>query len=562
MFTPKSVPKSLLHCLKAALVLTMLLTGCGSSVSNSTFTSTNNSTAQTPTSTNTPVIPVGTRVVAGPLVQMSNGDPLTSQADLPGDGTAFLNSQVEDHIVVNPQQPLNIIASVQQDRWGSGAARAPVAGVSYDGGATFATIPLPGTTTATGGPFHRFADPWVAISNTGRAFFASLLGDFGTRTSAITVSTSDDGGTTWSSPTLLSQDGGNDKEAITADFADPNSVYIVWQKAQPGNELGDIFFSRTTNGGTSWEPERKIAGFPPPQGSIGNQILSLSNGRLVNLFALQTPGNQGADADAVVPLASPRDGGKNIASLGEMHSDDHGVTWSTPQTPLQMLARSTLTSTAKGVIDPGDGTNVRSPGFLPAIAVNRLNGEIYNVWQDTRFSAPNGVSPIDVDPSQLIDEIAFSVSRDNGVTWSTPVKINKTPTGIPFLFRQAFLPQVAVSPDGTVVVTYYDFRNDNPAVGCGTDVWAVYHKPNAGPITDPNTWQGDLRLTDATFNLRLAPNSKTTISEVPDEATSGYFLGDYVAIASAPGGAISCFSQPLGSAPAACVIRRIFTAVP
>ena len=115
-------------------------------------------------------------MVSPPPVRISTSNPLTSQVDLPGDGTAFLNSQVEDHIAVNPANSQNIVCGVQQDRWGSGAARAPVAGVSLDGGETFRPVVIPQTTLATGGPFDRMADPWIAFSSTGRVFFANVAG--------------------------------------------------------------------------------------------------------------------------------------------------------------------------------------------------------------------------------------------------------------------------------------------------------------------------------------------------------------------------------------------------
>ena len=39
------------------------------------------------------------------------------------------------------------------------------------------------------------------------------------------------------------------------------------------------------------------------------------------------------------------------------------------------------------------------------------------------------------------------------MTWSSPIPINKTPTTIPVVDQQAFLPTVAVSGDGTIAVS-------------------------------------------------------------------------------------------------------------
>ena len=46
---------------------------------------------------------------------------------------------------------------------------------------------------------------------------------------------------------------------------------------------------------------------------------------------------------------------------------------------------------------------------------------------------------------------------DGGLTWSNPIKVNASPSGV-----AAFTPSVDVASDGTVAVTYYDFRNNTP----------------------------------------------------------------------------------------------------
>ena len=121
--------------------------------------------------------------------------------------------------------------------------------------------------------------------------------------------------------------------------------------------------------------------------------------------------------------------------------------------------------------------------------------EVYVVWQDARF---NGFQR---------DQVAFSRSADGGLTWSTPVRIsthNET---------QAFTPAIRVDGDGNVGVTYYDFRNDNPATPMlETDVWFT-RSTNGG-----QTWSEE-RLTPTSFDMRTAPVAR------------GYFTGDYEGLA-------------------------------
>jgi hypothetical protein len=54
-----------------------------------------------------------------------------------------------------------------------------------------------------------------------------------------------------------------------------------------------------------------------------------------------------------------------------------------------------------------------------------------------------------------------------GLTWSPKIQINRVPA------TQAFTPSVAVAADGTVGVTYYDFRNNTDTPGLPTDYWFV-----------------------------------------------------------------------------------------
>jgi hypothetical protein len=170
------------------------------------------------------------------------------------------------------------------------------------------------------------------------------------------------------------------------------------------------------------------------------------------------------------------------------------------------------------------------------------SGRLYAVWQDSRFSN-NGVFS---DPALLIDEIAFSQSLDGGLTWSVPIKVNQTPTGIALADRQAFVPSVDVAADGTVGVTYYDFRNNTTAAGALTDHFIV-HCHSA--CTSPGSWGNEVRLTTTSFDITKAPLTG-----------SGFFLGDYVGLASSGNDFVAFFAQA-GSAtdPSSIFSRRVTT---
>src|SRR5262249_32953409 len=147
--------------------------------------------------------------------------------------------------------------------------------------------------------------------------------------------------------------------------------------------------------------------------------------------------------------------------------------------------------TSVGDTDPDTGASIRSGTIIPDIAVDPHTGRVVVVWEDGRFSG------------FAHNDIALSQSTDGGQTWSTPVKVNLTPTNASLpKDAQASTPTVAVAADGTIAVTYYDFRNNTTAPGALTDAWMVFANPNAaGPLTFGN----ERRLTTSSFDMELAP---------------------------------------------------------
>src|SRR5262249_41066207 len=146
------------------------------------------------------------------------------------------------------------------------------------------------------------------------------------------------------------------------------------------------YFSRTTDGGDTWEPARVIFGNTPNTQTISNQIVVAPDGTLLNLFTFFTSGS---------------------TNIEVIRSTDHGVTWSAPITVASELPR--------GVTDP---VPVRTGGYVPTLAVDHRSGTLYTVWQDGRFSG------------FAHDAILLSLSKDDGLTWSAPIQVNKTPTNI------------------------------------------------------------------------------------------------------------------------------------
>lgn len=436
----------------------------------------------------------------------------------------YENAEEEPWVEVNPTNPKNIIAVWQQDRWSNGGAHGLATGVSHNGGKTWSTT-FPhfslcaGGTTANGGDFERSSDPWVTFSPNGNAYQISLSVSFNTGENGLLVSKSTDGGDTWSEPITLKRDSGgrdssyafNDKESITADPTDSNYVYAVWDRfvtpsgtskeSIPGffnsrSFRQPIWFARTTNGGASWEPARIIFDQSEFTGTLGNQIAVLPNGDLVNIFMqfFLTKNAQGQR-------------GENMAVI---RSTDKGVTWSRNAIIIGQ-------SLEIGAFDPDTGRPIRAEGGIPEIAVDRNNGNIYAVWQDSRFRG--------------VDEIVLSMSTDGGFTWSTPIKVDQTPSNATAGNQQAFVSNVRVADDGTVAVTYYDFRNNDANPGVPTDYWIVHCHSNC---SNAASWGGEVHLSSTSFDIEQTPAARGPF---------GYFLGEYEGLTSVGNNFLTVFIQ-------------------
>lgn len=463
-----------------------------------------------------------TAAADGPLIQVSGASPLTPGCAGPQFGYNYFGSEVEPWLAINPVNPNNLVGAWQQDRWSNGGAQGLVAGVSQDGGATWTVLPIPGLTICSGGAYERASDAWVTFSPNGVLHQISLSFNSNDYANAILVSRSMDGGFTWSTPVTLryddKPDAFNDKESITADPNNPDYVYATWDrlKVPPGERsggrsveraasfVGPTWFSRTTDGGLTWEESRVIFDPGPHDQTIGNQIMALPSGELIDLMNLiQNQDN------------SKKNRGMNVAII---RSDDRGETWSKKPIVIDKLL-------SNGVFEPSSGWWIRSGDIIPEGAVDPSTGNLYMVWQDARFTG--------------YDQIAFSMSSDGGFTWSAPIRINKSPAGV-----QAFTPSVKVNANGTVGVTYYDFRNNTAhggAVAGGTDQFLVTCDGNC---SDPANWQ-EKRVTVAAFDIRNAPWA------------GGLFVGDYEGLATAGADFLTFFSMPHAGDPSSVFFRRM-----
>ncbi|HEX2027911.1 MAG TPA: sialidase family protein, partial [Nitriliruptorales bacterium] len=414
---------------------------------------------------------------SSPLAKLSGPSPFAPNCDgvVWETGTLYPNAEVEPWVAWNPANRRNLVAVYQQDRWSDGGAQGNLTAVSFDRGESWMRPAPPpfsrcaGGNATNGGDYDRASDPWVSIGPDGSAhqIALALSGPAPNFTiSAILVSTSRDGGRTWDPIKTLQRSTSaslfNDKESITADPGDARLVYAVWDRLQSQNPddpastfSGDTLFARSTDGGRTWEPTRTILDFPDNSNiqTLGNQIVVLGDGTLVNVFNL---------IDRGLPLVAVQ------------RSTNKGVTWSAPIIVDVLLSSA---SQGQGVVDPSDLHPVRTGGLLPEAAADPRAGsdDLYIVWQDIRFTL---AAPLPI----FNDQIVITSSRDGGLSWSDPRRVSENK------LTQAFTGSVDVNAGGRIGVTYYDFTADDPARGTPleTDYWSTVSRDGVNRLRAEN----------------------------------------------------------------------------
>lgn len=503
-------------------------------------------------SAGTLLLATAAQAVPSPPVEVSAGNPL---AGCPADssGVNYLGAEVEPWVEVNPTDPENIVAFYQQDRYSNGGAKGNVAAVSVNGGTTWTQVAVPNDTRCTGGTYQRSSDPWISFGPDGTLHAMSLVTDpdvgaaFGAN--GMTYNRSTDGGLTWEPAIRLVTDPAgrflNDKNSLTADPNDADYVYAVWDRLQvnvgsivaPENAVGlgfkgPIYFTRSTDGGDTFEHPRKIYETGANKQTLGNQIVVRPQGELFDFFA-------------DITNSSNRRGGIGPVKISYIRSDDLGRTWTHPVRVDDMIPYSLIVGSAPIDSEPVECPDpsltgacpIRAGDLIPEVAVDPTDGTLYAVWMDARFDG--GLAQVDH------DSIAFTQSTDGGLTWSTPIKVNKTPTTEPNYDQQAFTPSVHADPSGRVTVTYYDFRNNTADLGAlETDYFAVTCESQAESCADPASWE-ETRITPESFDIRDAPYAR------------GYFLGDYMGLDDDGADTIAVFGQAEGPDDASQFFSRL-----
>ena len=93
-----------------------------------------------------------------------------------------------------------------------------------------------------------------------------------------------------------------------------------------------------------------------------------------------------------------------------------------------------------------------------------------------------------------------------------------------------------MAADGTIGLTYYDFRFNDASPGTLTDYWFISLRPTTQEAAkDPSSWPDEVRLTDSSFDLQTAAIF-----------FGGEFVGDSNGLATVGNDFVAVWSMPAG----------------
>jgi hypothetical protein len=437
--------------------------------------------------------------------------------------------QNETTIAVNPTNPSNVIAGANDYRvccdftglndstgW---------AYFSFDGGKTWGNVQVPSLTAETGATgsmkqFDAAGDPAMAFSPDGAAYYANIVFSRVSPVSGVVVSTSRDGGRTWSEPNLVTRTGAanffNDKEWIAAG---PNGkVAVTWTRFNQGPHgagylESPIVAAYSKDFGKTWNNQGSPVSDAAHPFDQGSQVQYGPDGALYVAYEAGSPTTNYA-TDALV-VARSTDDGKSFETkeLARVFDDlDCYPVFAGRQTLSDMHFR--LNS-------------------YPSMSVDPVTSALALAWTDQQGSGNCGTGGT-----------SFSGTTSNQVklmrgTWAGigSAAVEKVTTTAP----DKVFPAVA-SRGGKLVISYYtrDYAYGTGVAGdichvkTNNDPTKIEPSPSVNNVCMDYAAKSSTAVGSFSAQLRLSSQSSNPFIQFAD----GSFIGDYTQVAVGTNGVV------------------------
>jgi hypothetical protein len=347
--------------------------------------------------------------------------------------------------------------------------------LSVDGGASWHIGGMPAQPAA--GPAGD--DVTVAFGGDGRGYVCAARSGHGSNLSptnpdasrAVYVWRTDDGGRSFSAPVTLVEGVYSDHPWVAAgqgQTPEGHNVYLAWGS---GASHTAVDFTRSTNGGESFEPPRRILAQArtPSLVSAGPQLAAGPQGLVCAVCDWTTQQDSSGDLVGQVVAVCSNDAGRSFAAPVHLGSESAAIAL------------------------PGD---VR-PNSGPTVAVSPQGDALYVAFPTHK-------------PGSAHSDIVVTASHDRGRTWSKAV--TATPDDGVIYFQ----PNLAVDEAGRVAISAFALANGR------VDEVLLVSRPRELRFRPP------LRVTTAPFD----PLDPTTASRGKYGA---WWIGDWQGIASSAG---------------------------
>jgi hypothetical protein len=385
------------------------------------------------------------RPAAPPNVRVSNGSDCNSSSDVCGSESMVAASTADkgQTIVVNYNSNYDNQSSYT--------------GTSYstDGGATFTEIqPSPFNS----GHGTNFGDPLVVFnSKLGEFFAGDLVTSCGGQ--GIGLWTSKDG-KTWSAGACAHNGGSDDRPSMWSDNEPTSGTYgrmfISWNDFIDSGATSVVY----SDNGTSWSAPVRL--------NSGNPFI-----RNVQITGSPRGAKLIGKNSTVFVAGMDEGGGGNSTRQNVMYYSTNGG-----KTFKQVLVGARF--------NPPGNVNC---GYFQAVAP---------IWRHMGWGepavGPNGVVHYDYAGAGTngdVGDIFYVQSKNNGKTWSKPIKLN---TDKDNKFRTQWMPSLSATSDGNVTASWYDRRKAKSVCSTFTDKGCSYERVGRQSSTNGSSWNAEVTI--------------------------------------------------------------------